>query len=204
MRRHSMFDSTRPFRPEGDRKEPLHLRPRHGAGIGQYSSPEPNEYSDDYYGPGDDYESRGFEDDLNPPRQQVRATSAGVVWREPNIRPTARPTDSGHYGEMRSGTESWATLQRHMTENARRDNFRGRGPKGYVRSDERLHEVICEMLTHDPHIDASEVSIEVKDGEVTLTGNVDDRRTKRAMEEKIDACHGVKDIHNQLRTWRPR
>jgi osmotically-inducible protein OsmY len=209
MRRNSVFGRDRSFHPEGDRKGPLHLRPRHGAAIGQYSSPEPNEYSDDYYGPADDYEARGFEDDVNPPRQSVRGSRAGVVLRDPNIRPTARPTDSGHYGQMNSGSQSWGSLKRHMEARepgARqpKQNFRGRGPKGYVRSDARLHEVICEMLTHDPHIDASEVSIEVKDGEVTLTGNVDDRRTKYAIEEKIDACHGVKEIHNRVRSWRPR
>jgi BON domain len=77
-------------------------------------------------------------------------------------------------------------------------SFRGRGPKGYERSDERLKEMICERLTDDPRIDASEVSVEVTQKVVRLTGSVEDRRTKHAIEDLIDRC-GVKDIDNQLR-----
>jgi hypothetical protein len=206
MSRSPMFDRNRSYAPDEGREHPLRLRPRHGAPPGSYASPEPNEYSDDYFGPGDKYERRGFEDDFNPPRQSERGRVGGVVLRDPNVRPTARPTDSGHYGELGHGMQSWASLKRHMSQNAQqqRPNHRGRGPKGYERSDARLHEVICEMLTHDPHIDATEVSVEVKGGVVTLTGSVDDRRTKFAIEQMIDECSGVKDIHNQLRTWRPR
>jgi hypothetical protein len=77
--------------------------------------------------------------------------------------------------------------------------FRGRGPKGYERSDERLREMICERLTDDPRIDASEVHIEVKDKVVKLTGHVPDRRTKYEIEDVVEHCGGVKDIDNQVR-----
>jgi hypothetical protein len=205
MGKSAMFDRNRSYVPDEGRTHPLRLRPDQGALPGRYSSPEPNEYSDDYFGPADRYERRGFDDDFNPPRQAERGYVGGVVWRDPNIRPTAQPTDSGHYGELGHGWESWASLKRHMSENARQHrDYRGRGPKGYVRSDTRLHEVICEMLAHDPHIDATEVAVEVKNGVVTLAGNVDDRRTKFAIEQKVAECSGVKDIHNQVRTWRPR
>ena len=60
------------------------------------------------------------------------------------------------------------------------------------------------MLTNDQNIDASEVTVEVKGGEVPLTGNVDARRTKYEIEHKIEHHTGVNEIHNQLRTWRPR
>jgi osmotically-inducible protein OsmY len=76
---------------------------------------------------------------------------------------------------------------------------RGKGPKGYTRSDERLKEVICEKLTDDPMIDASEINIEVTGQTVKLTGTVDDRSTKYEVEELIERCGGVKDIDNQLR-----
>jgi osmotically-inducible protein OsmY len=71
-----------------------------------------------------------------------------------------------------------------------------------VRSDERIAETICDMLTDDHEIDASEISIEVKDGEVTLTGTVQDRHTKFLIEERVAASSGVKDVHNRLRTTR--
>lgn len=77
--------------------------------------------------------------------------------------------------------------------------FRGRGPKGYERSDERLREMICERLTDDPRIDASDVHIEVKDKVVKLTGQVPDRRTKYEIEDVVEHCGGVKDIDNQVR-----
>lgn len=205
MRRHSMFERHRPFHwNEGGDRE-LHLTPRHSAAMGHYSSPEPNEYSDDYFGPGDRYEGRGFRDDVNPPRQLERGSRAGIVLHARDVRPTARPTDSGHYGELRPGEQSWATLRRHLDEHEReRESHRGRGPKGYMRSDSRLQELICEMLTDDPQIDASDVAVSVRNGEVTLTGFVDDRGTKFAIEYKIDRRFGVHEINNQLRTTRPK
>lgn len=78
-------------------------------------------------------------------------------------------------------------------------SFRGRGPQGYQRSDERLREMICERLTDHPAIDASNVSVEVSGQIVKLTGTVEDRRTKYEMEELIEGFSGVKDIDNQVR-----
>lgn len=76
--------------------------------------------------------------------------------------------------------------------------FQGKGPKGYVRSDERIHEEVCELLS-DGHLDASDIDVTVKDGEVTLMGTVCDRRTKRLAEELVEGVRGIKDIQNQLR-----
>ena len=77
--------------------------------------------------------------------------------------------------------------------------FSGRGPKGYRRSDERIQEEVCELLTRHPAIDASDVEVRVEGGEVTLTGTVDSRRTKRLVEDVVDQCGGVVDVSNQLR-----
>jgi hypothetical protein len=77
-------------------------------------------------------------------------------------------------------------------------SYRGRGPRGYTRSDERLLETICERLTDDPRIDAGDIEVEVKQQVVTLRGSVDDRRTKYAVEELVDKA-GARDIENQLR-----
>ncbi len=75
----------------------------------------------------------------------------------------------------------------------------GRGPKGYQRSDERIREDICERLTHHSGVDASEIDIQVKNGEVTLTGTVERREEKRMAEDAVESVSGVKDVHNQLR-----
>jgi hypothetical protein len=79
------------------------------------------------------------------------------------------------------------------------EDFRGRGPKNYVRSDERLREVINERLTADPDIDASEIEVEVSNGSVTLSGHVDRRQTRYHVEDLVDRCHGVSAIDNRLR-----
>jgi len=76
---------------------------------------------------------------------------------------------------------------------------RGRGPVGYQRSDERLREMICESLEQDDQVDASQIEVTVKSGEVTLTGTVPDRRTKREAEECACTVSGVHDVQNQLR-----
>ena len=82
-------------------------------------------------------------------------------------------------------------------------SYRGRGPRGYTRSDERLLETVCEQLTDDPRIDASDIEVEVKQQVVTLRGSVPDRRTKYAVEELVENA-GARDIENQLRVNVPR
>lgn len=77
-------------------------------------------------------------------------------------------------------------------------SHRGRGPKGYRPSDERLKEIICERLTDDPFIDASEVNIDVSGGEVTLQGTVQVRQQKFAIEDVVADVSGVTEIHNRL------
>lgn len=77
--------------------------------------------------------------------------------------------------------------------------FRGIGPKGYQRSDERLREVICEMMTEDDLLDASNIEIEVREGEVTLNGTVPERRSKRYAEDLVEVCSGVRHVQNNLR-----
>ena len=48
-----------------------------------------------------------------------------------------------------------------------------RGYKGYQHSDDRIREGIYEYLRQHLDVDASEVELEVKNGEVTLTGIVE-------------------------------
>lgn len=81
-------------------------------------------------------------------------------------------------------------------------SFRGKGPKGYTRSDERVKEDVSERLTDDEHIDASELTVEVKNGVVTLSGRVDDRRMKHHAELLAERCSGVKDIDNRIQVQR--
>jgi hypothetical protein len=81
--------------------------------------------------------------------------------------------------------------------------FSGKGPKNYVRSDDRIREDVCEHLTHHPYIDASDIEVIVREGEVTLSGTVDARLVKRAAEDACDHVRGVKDVHNHLHVRPP-
>ena len=78
----------------------------------------------------------------------------------------------------------------------------GKAPKGYTRSDERIREDLSEVIWRRFDIDASDVEIVVKDAEVTLLGNVNDRRTKRLLEDLAEDVLGVLDVHNQIKIRR--
>lgn len=77
--------------------------------------------------------------------------------------------------------------------------FRGLGPRGYRRSDERIKEDVCQCLTDDAHIDASNIDVVVNDREVMLSGTVQTRAQKRRAEDVIERIPGVRDVINGLR-----
>jgi osmotically-inducible protein OsmY len=77
--------------------------------------------------------------------------------------------------------------------------FFGFGPKNYKRSDERITEEVNDRLYRHPDIDASDIDVSVKEGEVTLSGTVDSRRAKYMAEEVCEQVMGVGDVNNQLR-----
>jgi hypothetical protein len=79
------------------------------------------------------------------------------------------------------------------------ESHRGRGPTGYRRSDARISEDVHDRLTEDRHIDASSISIAVKDGEVTLSGTVTDRHAKHHAEHIVEDLSGVSHVQNNLR-----
>lgn len=81
-------------------------------------------------------------------------------------------------------------------------SHRGKGPKDYRPSDERLRERICERLTDDPFIDASDVDVSVANGEATLSGEVESRRMKFAVEELVANMHGIVSVDNTIRIRR--
>jgi osmotically-inducible protein OsmY len=77
--------------------------------------------------------------------------------------------------------------------------YRGRGPKGYRRSDERIKEDVSDRLAEHAYLDASDIEVAVKDGEVILSGTVTHRRDKRAAEDLAEDVSGVKNVQNNLR-----
>ncbi len=161
--------------------------------------------------------SRGFGRDFERARARVRQ-EYDMGGRGPS-RETGGDYIGSHYGSQSNygrGQDAGAPWGREQQGNYEgrsswdygssrsSQSFRGRGPQGYRRSDERLKEMICERLTDDPTIDASNVTVEVKDQIVKVTGTVDDRSTKYEIEELIERCGGVSDIDNQLRVQSSR
>ena len=80
-----------------------------------------------------------------------------------------------------------------------RGQFGGRGPRGYRRSDERIRDDVCQCLTDDDHIDASNIEVTVNNAEVMLTGSVTSRMQKRHAEDLIEHLPGVRDVINSIR-----
>jgi osmotically-inducible protein OsmY len=76
---------------------------------------------------------------------------------------------------------------------------RGLGPQGYKRSDERINDEVHERLTDDSWLDASNVSVSVASGEVTLSGSVDSRESKHRAERIVEDISGVVHVQNNLR-----
>lgn len=79
------------------------------------------------------------------------------------------------------------------------EDNRGKGPKGYTRSDDRIREDVCETLTADRDVDATDIEVKVDGGEVTLVGTVRSKHEKRCAEDCAEAVSGVLHVQNNLR-----
>lgn len=76
---------------------------------------------------------------------------------------------------------------------------RGKGPKGYQRSDERIREDVCDRLYQDGYVDASEIDVKVEGCEVVLSGSVRSREEKRRAEDLVENIMGVRHVENRIR-----
>lgn len=129
-----------------------------------------------------------------PARDAVEDTIPREGWSAPRST-WERPGGSRGFYEMNRGDVYQFD---HRTE-----TFAGRGPKGYRRSDDRIREDVCDRLTDDPRIDATEVEVAVANGEVTLSGLVLSRAQKHHAEDLVERITGVREVHNNLRVGRP-
>jgi hypothetical protein len=93
----------------------------------------------------------------------------------------------------------WGNRFRQTGGSMERGPHSGRGPKNYKRSDQRIEEEINDMLTQHGDIDASEIEVKVSNGDVTLSGSVDERQAKHMAEDIAGSVMGVKDVNNQIR-----
>jgi len=109
----------------------------------------------------------------------------------------------GAYGRETSGRSSDYSSEGWYGESSGTSQrpFANRGPKGYKRSDERIQDDVNDALSEGT-IDASEITVKVQNGEVTLTGSVPDRHTKFMAESLAENVLGVGDVANQLKVNR--
>jgi osmotically-inducible protein OsmY len=113
-----------------------------------------------------------------------------------------RQGDRDWWDKTKDEVSSWFgddEAERRRRMDKRMGAHRGRGPKGYTRSDERIREDINDRLSDDSFLDATEIDITVNNGEVTLTGTVENRIDKRRAEDLAEDISGLKNVQNQLR-----
>ena len=80
---------------------------------------------------------------------------------------------------------------------------KGKGPKDYHRSDDRIRDDINDRLYDDSFVDASDIEVKVENGEVTLSGTVDSKEIKRRAEDIAESVTGVSNVSNNLKVSKP-
>jgi len=115
--------------------------------------------------------------------------------------PYGRGEERGWWDRTSDEISSWfgdQEAERRRQMDRQRAEFRGRGPKNYRRSDERIKEDVNDRLS-DGYLDATEIEVAVSSGEVTLTGTVQTRSDKRRAEDIAESVLGVTNVENRLR-----
>lgn len=179
----SSYDSDR-YRGEGGKYRGDYDRGRY-EGSGNYPGREESDWKNrGYQGP--DYNKGNQGSDYNRDRDYGNYNRSGRDW----------------WDKTKDEVSSWfgdedAERRRRMDE--REGPHRGKGPKGYTRSDERIKEDVNDRLNEDSNVDASEIDVTVNNGEVTLSGTVNSRWEKHRAEDLAEAVSGVKDVENRIK-----
>ena len=155
--------------------------------------------------PGRDYD-RGFRGDLR------RRSSNPVFTREPyqgayDRHYDERENDRSWWNRASDEVSSWfgdeEAERRRLMDRRRNESHRGRGPKGYRRSDDRIKEDVSDRLTDNDLLDATDIDVDVKECSVVLSGSVSDRYAKRLAEDITEGVPGVRNVENRLHISSP-
>lgn len=76
---------------------------------------------------------------------------------------------------------------------------RGKGPKNYTRSPERIKDDAANRLFEDSLVDASDIELNVKGNDLVLSGTVPSLFQKHRAEALVINVSGVKEVENNLR-----
>ncbi len=106
-----------------------------------------------------------------------------------------RQGDATDQHDFEQTTDSWERAYRAQAQGS----HRGRGPRGYVRSDERILEDVNERLCDDPIVDATDIEVHCDQGRVIMEGRVPTRWMKHRAEDIADSVRGARDIENRIR-----
>ncbi|GLQ55491.1 BON domain-containing protein [Devosia nitrariae] len=166
----------------------------YGRFAGPYTNgPSTNRYTDRY----GDWEGSYTTDPYEPPSiYPGRVGAGGYGGRERNFMDKAGDELSSWFGDEEAA-------ERRDIDRRRGGHF-GRGPRGYKRSDARITEDVSDELSDDWRLDASDIEVDVTDGEVTLNGTVHSRQDKRLAEDLTDNVSGVRHVQNNLRIEPPQ
>ena len=110
--------------------------------------------------------------------------------------------DRDWWDRTRDAVASWFgddDAERRHKKDKRNMGYRGKGPKNYHRSEQRIWEDICDRLTEDDMVDATDIDVQVQGTEVILTGNVSSREQKRRAEDIVESVSGVHNVENRIR-----
>jgi osmotically-inducible protein OsmY len=103
---------------------------------------------------------------------------------------------SDQAGRSRGGQQQ---LQRRGGGGIAGQDFSGRGPRDFQRAPDLIGDEVVLVLTADPDVDASDITVLVTDdGIVTLIGSVDDPDQSGRAEDLARGVPGVNDVRNQL------
>ncbi|MEO7120994.1 MAG: BON domain-containing protein, partial [Ginsengibacter sp.] len=162
---------------------------------------ESQKYNDDRFNDSSYNENRGWENQGY--RNNLRNENdryGRFVNRENNYN---NMQDRDWWDKTKDEVSSWfgddEAERRRKMDDIRDYNHKGKGPKNYKRSPERIKEDINDKLSDNWMIDASEIEVEVNGTEVTLNGTVDRRVNKRMAEDIAESVSGVTHVQNNLR-----
>lgn len=201
-------DRDREWRTRNDQLNDLNWNIRSGGNYNEdYNRDYYNRYNRNY---GNDYPGRK---DLSRGSYNERYSDNdrfGPGWRYDDYsntyknegwRDNYRNEDRDWWDRTKDEVASWfgdedARRRRNRDENT---NHRGKGPKNYRRSQERIKEDVSDKLSDDYLLDATDIEVEVNGSEVTLNGTVDSRYAKRRAEDIAEDITGVTHVQNNLR-----
>lgn len=171
--------------------------------IAEHSSPRQTKESG--YG-GASTGSEAGQEHINDDRDRYRTapdkaeTPALDGWDRPVAdKPENAAVGSGNEADWRAKTQPVATSWSTPNGSPKPGALAGKGPKDSARADQQLFEEVHERLTADDGFDGSDVTVTVRDAEVTLEGTVADRHAKQRAEAAAASVSGIREVHNHLR-----